>query len=125
MRSWAVVPHQFAPIKFDDGLVVQPDFRANCFSSCVLGDPDGNTERIHSGFCSGNDQRPRQCRWFRGTLRIWLPDHSNRVSVVRFYCPDVLCYWKRGAYAFHACDSTSALLMLHVPGGSMASPGDP
>lgn len=71
--------HPSTGLDTGDGRLVHHGVRIHGVSLELLGDPNRDPERIDGGVCSGNDQRPRQCRRLCRTLRIRIPEHSNGV----------------------------------------------
>ena len=69
-RSRILVPDQSAQLECNDGFAVERHLLAHGISACVLGDSNGNPQRLQGGSCRGNDQRARQPRRFCRTVRV-------------------------------------------------------
>ncbi len=60
-------------------------------SAPILGNSNGDPQRVQSRGCGGNDQRARERRRLCRTLRIWPSAYSNWISRRRIRSLDVLC----------------------------------
>ena len=69
-RNRIAVPHQSAQLECNDGFTVERHLHGHGISACVLGDSNGNPQRLQGGSCRGNDQRARQPRRFCRTVRV-------------------------------------------------------
>ena len=69
-RSRIVVPDQFAQLECNDGFTVERHLHGHGISAGVLGDSNGNPQRLQGSSRRGNDQRPRQPSRFCRTVRV-------------------------------------------------------
>ena len=65
-----LVPDQSAQLECNDGFTVERHLHGHGISARVLGDSNGNPQRLQGGSRRGNDQRARQPRRFCRTVRV-------------------------------------------------------
>ena len=104
--SCVPVSHQSAEFECNDGFILEPHLRADGISGRILGNSNGNPQRVHSRGRSRNDQRIRQCRRLCWSLRVWISAYSNRIFHCRVCGPDVVCICGSDSHATDASRPT-------------------
>ena len=69
-RNRIAVPHQSAQLECNVGFTVERHLHGHGISARVLGDSNGNPQRLQGGSCRGNDQRACQPGRFCRTVRV-------------------------------------------------------
>ncbi len=69
-RNRIAVPHQSAQLECNVGFTVERHLHGHGISAGVLGDSNGNPQRLQGGSCRGNDQRACQPGRFCRTVRV-------------------------------------------------------